>query len=162
MPLIHKHNKTTIDMIPIYLVKTTLWNGTIPNVIDVSAFLSKALAEDVKEAVEKANSNSEYKVTVGIETADLFTHEGEVPILNTDKYDGKYGFDDDNPIEAMHNAMVGMAVAAASTFKDSMVDTVTFNADNIQASVKDGKWVPATDSHLALFTPENTQIGESV
>lgn len=149
-------------MIPIYIVKTTLWNGAIQNVIDVSAFLSKALAEEVKEAVEKANSKIEHEVTVGIETVSLFTSDDEVPILNTDKYDGKYGFDGDDPIEAMHNAMVGVAVAAASTFKDSMVDTVTFNADNIHESVKAGKWVPATDSHLALFTSENTQIGESV
>lgn len=149
-------------MIPIYLVKTTMWNGTVPTNADISAFLSKETAEKARDAVEKANENSDMKVTAKIETADLFTHEDEVPILNPEACDSKYGFAEDDPIEAMHNAMVGMAVAAASTFKDSLVDTVTFSADNIQESVKAGKWVPATDSHLALFTSENTKIGESV
>ena len=145
-------------MVTIYLLTTTVWNGTVQLKTDLAAFLSKDSADKAKEAVDKANGNSDYRVTTQVQAVDLFTHDDEVPILNPGEYDPKYGFGDKDPVEAMHNDLVAMAIATIKQNGTTTVDTIELMADNLQESTKAGKWVPATDSHLALFASDGKEV----
>ena len=54
-------------MIPVYIIHTIVWNGTVKTMIDTSVFLSRETARKVKAAVDKANENSGSKVTTELE-----------------------------------------------------------------------------------------------
>ena len=71
----------------LYLIETSIKNGTIKNVIDRSCFENKQISELVKEKVDNANKNSSLKTETNIYQVTLFQNENEIPILNPEAED---------------------------------------------------------------------------
>lgn len=66
----------------IYTLKTSAYNGTVTMMTMVSSFLTKELAEKVKQTVDEANKDNQFEVISKIEESFLYEDESEVPILN--------------------------------------------------------------------------------
>ena len=66
----------------IWLVKTTLWNGTIPMQTFSCAVPTKELAEKAQNAINFANMKDDNEdVTTEIEEICFYENENDVPIL---------------------------------------------------------------------------------
>ena len=69
----------------VFLLRTTIWNGTIPMKTMFSIFKTRDLAEKTKIAVDEANYSEEQQfgsVETRIEEVDFYETEKDVPILN--------------------------------------------------------------------------------
>lgn len=66
----------------IYLLELYTYNGTIKNIIDVSAFNDGDVAELVKKKIDKVNANSPLKTHTSIREIDLYNKISEIPVLN--------------------------------------------------------------------------------
>ena len=70
----------------LYLVTTTLWNGTVQMTSASCVVPTMELAQKTKEAVDKANADCEFDNSTEIREISFFEFEEDVPILNKEEH----------------------------------------------------------------------------
>lgn len=66
----------------LYLVTTTMWNGTVPMGSFSCAVTTNEIAEKAKKAVDEANKSATMDSSTEVQEITLYESEEEVPILN--------------------------------------------------------------------------------
>ena len=66
----------------VWLINTTVWNGTVPIYNCFTTVPTKELAEKTKDAIDDTNGNIELKTTTCITEIDYYESEEQIPILN--------------------------------------------------------------------------------
>ena len=141
----------------LYLIETSIQNGTIKNVIDRSCFENKQISDLVKEKVDNANKNSSLKTETNIYQVTLFQSENEIPILNPDAEDEvkqfeKYHHYDSEKAKKLQERLVQCCIDYIRETGDTEIEEVDFRADSLQESAKKGTWQPCTDSLIEMNT----------
>jgi hypothetical protein len=68
----------------LYVLTTSMMNGTVTMNSSHTIFLTRELAEEAAKAVEAANANSFFPAVNSISECNLYESREEVPILNRD------------------------------------------------------------------------------
>jgi len=80
-------NRTMEKIDKVYVLECAMMNGTVRMNSNYTGYASRELAEEAAEAVNKANENNGYHVSMWTSISEMpiyFTRE-DVPILNRDK-----------------------------------------------------------------------------
>ena len=70
----------------LFLVTTTLWNGTIQMTSSSCVVPTMDLAQKTKDAVDKANADCVFGNLTEIREISFFEFEEDVPILNKEEH----------------------------------------------------------------------------
>lgn len=66
----------------LFSVVTKVFNGTVILSLYISVYPTEELAEKVKAAIEKKNTDSKFKIVSEVVETAYFENEKDVPILN--------------------------------------------------------------------------------
>lgn len=137
----------------LYLIETAIWNGAHKNVIDRSCVRTIDLANKTKDVVDDANKDSLMSTLTTVYPVHLYESEHEMPIFNpeavTDNVEKK---SHKQMAKELQERLVQCCIDYINENGDVDIQEVDFRADCLQASSKDEKWLPCTDSHITLST----------
>lgn len=69
----------------IYILHSTMWNGTVPMITRSDAFTTRELAEETVEKLREINKSEDcdvFPTSYTIDECDLFESREDVPCLN--------------------------------------------------------------------------------
>ena len=144
----------------LYLIETSIMNGVHKITGSTACVYSNTLAQKIKERIDEANKDCEFKTITTVTEVVLYESEHEVPVLNVP---GIMPISNGtNKAKELQERLVQCCIDYINEIDDEEIQEVDFRADCLQESAIHGHWDPATDSSIELQTYVDSECGLKV